>query len=53
MLMYPKWALHWVVVDINPKTSFAALNRRRREKPSEGKWAIDWAAECITYQRLS
>ena len=51
--MYPKWALHWVVVDIDPKTSFAALNRRRREKTSEGKWAIDWAAECITYQRLS
>ena len=53
MLMYPKWALHWVVVDIDPKTSFAALNRRRREKTSEGKWAIDWAAECITYQRLT
>ena len=51
--MYRKWALHWVVVDINPKISFAALNRRRREKTSEGKWAIDWAAECNTYQRLS
>ena len=36
-----------------PEDILAALNRRTREKTSEGKWTIDWAAECITYKRLS
>ena len=36
-----------------PEDILAALNRSTREKTSEGKWTIDWAAECITYKRLS
>ena len=36
-----------------PEDILAALNRRTREKTSEGKWTIDWAAECITHERLS
>ena len=48
MLMCQKWALCWVLVDLTRKHLC-----RTREKNSEGKWAIDWAAECITYQRLS
>lgn len=45
MLMYRKWVIHWALVDVNSKT----LNRRTREKTSEGKWTIDWAAGCMTY----
>ena len=36
-----------------PEDILAALNRCTREKTSEGKWTIDWAAECITHERLS
>ena len=36
-----------------PEDILAALNRSTGEKTSEGKWTIDWAAECITYKRLS
>ena len=28
-------------------------NRPTRQETSEGKLAIDWLAECTTYQRLS
>lgn len=41
----------WVLVDLT-RRHFCPLNRRTREKTSESKWAIDWTAECITYQRL-
>ena len=40
--MYPKWAIPLALVNLK------TLNRRTREKTSEGNWPIDWAPGCIT-----
>ena len=39
--MYTKWAIPLALVNLK------TLNRRRREKMSEGNWAIDWVPGCI------
>ena len=40
--MYPKWAIPLALVNLK------TLNRHTGEKTSEGNWAIDWEARCIT-----